>query len=359
MSPRKRNPENAGLPTGWRWKGARLYYMVPKGYEADWDGKTEFPLGGSIAGAYKIWAERLAVQEQGALVSFTHLCDRYLEQHVGTLAPKTQESYRMDVGRIRAVFGSTHIADMSQQLAREFHNAVKLEKGISSARSTLTVLKAMMSKAAEWGAVPSNPMLGMRFESSGKRKRYLEDWEIKAMLSVPTNFRGAEVLIPYIKIKLLTGLRRGDLLRLKLSDLKEDGIHVQPHKTLNTTAKRMHFTWNDQLRTAVEQAQRVSPRRIGDSTLFVTRKGTPYIGEDGRANGFDSIWRRFVDKAVETTTITERFQEKDLRAKVGSDAESIGAAQEILGHSSPAVTERHYRRAATVIQTPTLDSLKP
>ncbi len=40
----------------------------------------------------------------------------------------------------------------------------------------------------------------------------------------------------------------------------------------------------------------------------------------------------------------ERFTEHDLRAKVGSDAESLARAQELLAHADAKMTEKFYRR---------------
>lgn len=61
----------------------------------------------------------------------------------------------------------------------------------------------------------------------------------------------------YMRTKLLTGLRRGDLLRLTMSDLKDDGIHVTPGKTENTTGKRLIYEWTDELREAITLAKSV------------------------------------------------------------------------------------------------------
>jgi integrase len=38
----------------------------------------------------------------------------------------------------------------------------------------------------------------------------------------------------YIKLKMLTGMARSDLLRLTVSNLREDGIRIQRHKTKDT-----------------------------------------------------------------------------------------------------------------------------
>ena len=71
--------------------------------------------------------------------------------------------------------------------------------------------------------------------------------------------------------------------------------------------------------------------------------------EDGTASGFDSIWRRFINKALTKTKLKERFNEHDLRAKVASDIESEHARQ-LLGHSNIGITERIYRRKADKVK---------
>jgi hypothetical protein len=43
----------------------------------------------------------------------------------------------------------------------------------------------------------------------------------------------------FMRIKLLTDLRRCDLLRMTTTDLREDGIHVTPNKTKDTTGKKI------------------------------------------------------------------------------------------------------------------------
>ena len=53
---------------------------------------------------------------------------------------------------------------------------------------------------------------------------------------------------------------------------------------------------------------------------------------------------------MEKTKITERFQERDLRAKVASDSDSLIEASERLGHADTAITQRGYRRKPIRIQ---------
>jgi integrase len=177
------------------------------------------------------------------------------------------------------------------------------------------------------------------------RTRYVEDWEIAEALSLePRRRKGSlHAVRAYIKIKLLTGLRRGDLLRLRTSDLRDDGIHVEPHKTAKTTGKRIVIEWTPTLRQAIDEAKAARPVDIGPY-LFCTKRGDPYVSEDGRANGWDSMWGRFMDRVLTETKIKDRFTEHDLRAKCASDAETLEHAQQLLAHADSATTRRVYRR---------------
>ena len=85
-------------------------------------------------------------------------------------------------------------------------------------------------------------------------------------------------------------------------------------------------------------------------SLFCTRTGQPYVKQDGTANGFDSIWQRFMAKVLAETTVTDRFTEHDLRAKCASDAESLEHAQQLLAHAEATTTKRIYRRRGEVVR---------
>lgn len=56
------------------------------------------------------------------------------------------------------------------------------------------------------------------------------------------------------------------------------------------------------------------------------------------------MWQRFVDRVLHETNVKERFTEHDLRAKVGSDAESLEKARALLQHADARTTQRIYRR---------------
>ena len=139
-------------------------------------------------------------------------------------------------------------------------------------------------------------------------------------------------------------MRRGDLLRLTLSDLKKDGIHVTPHKTLNTTGKRLIIGWSEEVQAAVAMAKAARPVKLS-SIIFCDRLGKCYFDEEtGRAGGWDSMWRGFSARVLQETKVEQKFTEHDLRAKCASDASTLEHARALLAHVDSRLADRVYRR---------------
>lgn len=153
-----------------------------------------------------------------------------------------------------------------------------------------------------------------------------------------------------IRLKLLTGLRQGDMLRIRMEDLREEGIYVTPTKTESTTGKSLIIEWSDALREAVESAKHVRPVDISPY-LFCTRKGGSYANDEtGEASGWKSIWQRFMARILEETEVTERFTEHDLRAKAASDADTLEHAKQLLAHADSKITAKTYRRKDEIVK---------
>lgn len=103
------------------------------------------------------------------------------------------------------------------------------------------------------------------------------------------------------------------------------------------------------MQVAVDMAKAARPVDIGP-WLFCNRSGDCYLNDDNEANGFQSIWGRFMIRVLAETGLKARFSERDIRAKVASDADSLQRAQEILGHADPALTKRVYVRKPQLVR---------
>lgn len=123
-----------------------------------------------------------------------------------------------------------------------------------------------------------------------------------------------------------------------------------PHKTAKTTGKRSIIEWSDALRKAIEDAKAARPIDISPY-LFCNRSGECYVDETtGEARGWRSMWQRFMKRVMTETEVKERFTEHDLRAKVGSDAESLERARQLLAHADSRTTQKVYRRKPEIVK---------
>ena len=338
--PPKRNKENQGLPARWKLQHGAYYYRVPPGLEAMWDGKQMFRLGKSLPDAYKTWADRIGRQDRARTVG--QLLDRYLLEVVPTKAKTTQAGNQIFIAALRRAFGNAPLEAIKPKHVYQYVDARSKK---TSAHREIEVLSHAYTKAVQWGYIDKHPFKGeVRLEGEAPRTRYVEDWELVEALALKPKHKAPSVSIiqAYLRIKLLTGLRRGDLLRLTMGDLQDDGIHVTPRKTEKSSGKRIIIDWSSELRAAVDAAKAVRPAL--SPYLFCTRKGECHVKADGTANGWDSAWQRFMDRLLADTKIEERFTEHDIRAKCASDAETLEHARALLAHADSRTTDRHYRR---------------
>lgn len=337
--PKPRRPENQGLPRRWDHTHGAYYYRVEPGLESQWDGKKRFRLGSTLSEAHTAFGKRVGVT--GAVHNVGGLLDRYTLEVVPTKAPKTAYDNRHAIRRLRAVFGEMGLTELQPH---HVYRYADLRGKRTAAKREVEVLRHAFTKAVEWGIINRNPFSGnnLRLPGARPRDRYVEDWEIVECLHLPAVRRRGSVRATqsYIALKLLTGLRRGDMLRLRMADCRDDGIHVTTHKT----GKRVVYEWNPERRAAVEAAKLSRPVDISPF-LFCNVRGEGYLNEaTGTASGFNSMWQNFMGRVLKETKVTERFTEHDLRAKCASDAESLEKARALLAHVDTKMTLRVYRR---------------
>jgi integrase len=333
MSPKPRKKEHRGLPSRWRHKHGSYYFRVPPGLEDQWDGKKEFRLGSSLPEAYRTWAGR--IEEPDKIRLMKQLFDRYELEVLPAKAPKTQESNRLSLRRLRAVFGEMLVTNVKPRHANSYVDKVTKKHGAHSANRDYEVLSHTLSKGVQWGAIDSHPTWKLIVKNElTPRDRYLTDDELLTALEV-----AGPILKAYITLKYITGLRRGDLLRLRMGNITEDGLYI---KKLGKTGVGLVIEWTEELRAAIRDAIAVRPKKEPTDLIFCTRRGGCYVTPDGRADSFDSLWGRFMDKLQKQHPDLSRFQEKDIRKKTANDLE-LEEASKLLAHTSEETTQKHYR----------------
>lgn len=289
------------------------------------DGKWN-PMGRDLGEALRQWAEiegeHLA---KGRTVS--DAVAYYLVSKPG-LAPRTVEGYRISETRLCKAFGTMLLDELRpEHVTRHLRTA---EHKIAANRD-----KALLSAAYRWvnaegwlkvvgynpAAVPRNP--------EKARRRYVTDKELAALLDKATPKLACMIELAYI-----TGMRKGDLLRLRLADAQDDGLHVAQGKT----GHRQVFTWTADLRRLVDHAKGLR-RKVGSLWLFPAERDA---GQAMTALALRTAWERARGRAG-----LADVRWHDLRRKAGSDAPD---AVTLLGHADPRTTRKHYQAAPVPVR---------
>lgn len=260
-------------------------------------------------------------------------------------SPKVAADNLRSIVWLRKVFGEVALTEIRPQ---HIYQYAERRGKRTAAKREIEILSHAFTKSVEWGYLPRHPFKGeVRIKGNQPRDRYVEDWEVIEALALPARRKRGSVRMvqAYIRLKLLTGMDRSNLLRLEPArHFRDDGIHVQRHKTAESTGKRTIYEWTPERRAAVADALAARPVDLGQF-LFCTAQGKGYMNEEkGTASGFNSLWQNFIERVLAETKVQERFQERDLRAKCATDADSLERARALLAHATTATTLRIYRR---------------
>lgn len=291
------------------------------------DGKVKWiRLSDNYADALRLWAEREgAAEKQGSTV--THMIDRYVLEILPDLAVKTQEERNRQSKRLNEVFGKMVLADVAPH-----HIAAFLDQRESkvAANREITFLSSMFAYAMRWGWSRTNPCTGVRRNAEKKRTRYITDEELALLME-----KASDQLACVIELAYLTAARKSDLLKIRLSDLREDGLYILPSKTQDSTGQAMVFTYTQRLRNVLQRAKKLR-RRATSMYLFATRDGTPHS-----VSGINSAWRRLKQKCE-----LDDLHFHDIRAKALTDAKRKAGsdyAQALGNHASVETTEAYIK----------------
>lgn len=359
--PKKRRAENRGLPERWRMKGKAYYYRVPKGMEPLWDDKTEFKLGNSLAEAHKNFAGR--IEFVGSIKTVNDLIARYEYEVLPNKSTSSQYLLSLQIKNLRKVFGGMdkcsiephHIYKYLDIRSKKTIDENGKEKGgVSIANREVRVFTEIYDYAIKWGELRNHPFKGLVKPLKEKpRTRYISNQELAWFLSLEQiNIQDtSQVINAYVEFKLISGLRQQDILSGKVTDAKEDGIHVTPRKTSTSSGKSIIIEWSPALRKAYEKLLKSRPVHISPYWVCTRRGQSYYNPESAHAgSGWRSIWRRHMKRALEETPLQEHFTEHDIRAKTASDMDEVRDAQKLLGHTSEKTTNRVYRRKPEVVK---------
>ncbi len=292
------------------------YYFVSK------DGKWH-RLGTDYAKALTKYGD---LNSSGAGFSLGAIMDRYMREIAPTKAPRTYKNYEREMRLLKAGFGHMLPDDLTPP---NIYAYLDSRPPVAGNREK-ALLSTVFSYAVRWGLATDNPCRLVKRNTETPRDRYVEDWEYRAVYAL-----ASPMMQIAMEVARMTGLRQGDILKIKLTDVKDGGLHSHTGKT----KKRMIYEMTPELAAVVDRSQSIPILGVQPlhPYLIRTERGSGYT-----AYGFRTIWQKLMRRALSAEVIKERFTFHDLRAKAADGAEN---ASELLGHDDPRTTNRVYRRA--------------
>lgn len=318
-----------------------VYYFWPKGQPKRWfRDANDVPL--SLAAA---------LAEYGALVdrpvtvrSIENLiADFEQSQAFLGLSERTRVDRRRHHAEIRSVFGHYDVAEMQAADILEWKRA-RAPKAPRQWNQAFSALKVLLAYAADpLGLITSNPAREVKRMPEQRRTRAPSLAELEAFCAL-----GSEQVRLYVALKLLTGLRMSDILRLTRPMILDDCLRTPVGKDGGRHARFLFRDPESGESTGLSEllgSIGALRRPVGSMALFCNRKGQPYTKD-----GWESIWQYQMRKFVEAGG--ERFHEHDIRARAGMLAERQAgreAARQLLGHAEQRTTAIYTERDDRVV----------
>jgi integrase len=277
------------------------------------------------------------IEAERAAPTIAELCDRFEAEHVIRKRVSTADDYRRMLRiHIRPHFGRhMKVADVTFADIDRLHRAVTKNGGPYRANRVVAVLSKMFALAVRWAMRDDNPCKGIERNIEYGRRRYLSTDELVRLTSALTehpNRQAADV----IRLLLLTGARRGEVLAMRWADV--DLIEGTWSKPASSTKQREAHEVPlsapvRQLLSEIREQQTAKRHAVGEY-VFPGNGGTGHVVEVKRA------WRQLCKAAG-----ISGLRIHDLRHSFASELVSSGASLPLigalLGHSNPSTTARY------------------
>jgi len=242
--------------------------------------------------------------------------------------PTTRKQYELAAKVLRQAFAEFRVEQVTAADVAEFRADWASKPNMGNRH--LSVLRAVFDWALERRLVTSNPCVGIKRHAEKKRTRLLTEAELTAIYA-----QAGERLRVIIDLAVGTGQRINDVLKIRRSDLTEDGIRFAQQKT----GARLVVRWTPRLRDAVRRAAEMQGT-IPTLTLLRNKKG--------KAPDYKTVQLQW-DLACKAAKVADAHLH-DLRAMAATAAKAQGLdAQQLLGHRTQANTARYLRDRSDVL----------
>lgn len=318
------------------------YYFEPIIEKGKRKGKRII-LGYSEPEMYRNYSQ--LIEQPKHVETMRDLIDDYLQSEA---INKGEETYKLEVLTakfLKAFFGDLYPHEVTPQEIYRFMDIRatkqtvdgKIIGGQRAANQGRSMLSYVFNRGIRKGLLKDNPIRHVKPFILKPRDRYPEDWELKTVYDA-----ASPILKCILDFAYLTGQRRGDILHIQESQVTEEGIRITQSKTKGKVNTKLLIEWSDALRECVNKSRSLRGN-IRSMYLFCKDNGQPYT-----IDGFKSMYKRAMLKALSKGKLKEKFNFHDLRAKTYSDDENEQQRIKRAGHVDASMGRVYDRKVKKV-----------
>ena len=313
-------------------------YLRGKSYYIDFyeDGKRYTERVGQVSKS--VAEEKLSIRRSEVIrgewkpkkiqISFDKFKEEYLELTRGDKKPKSSLRDECSLKHLSKTFDGRMLSEINPLLIEKYKKTRK-EEGAEPAtvNRELGCLRHMFNMAIKWKKAQINPVREVKFLKEPKEKeRILTEEEEARLLETVRASPKEKHLEPIIIAALNTGIRKGEILNLKWSNVDFKTGHILVEETKNGEIRRVPM--NKKLTETLEGAKKLSK-----SEYVFSDNGKPY-------RDVKTGWWSALKKAK-----IEGFRFHDLRhtfgSRLGMAGVDIRTIQELMGHKDIKMTMRY------------------
>lgn len=274
-------------------------------------------------------------------IKFVDFAEQYLELYCKhNHKPGSTKKDINAAGILKRYFADKYLDEITtfqvERFKAEFIKTVKP----ATVNRRLAFLKAMLNRAIEWGKIKENPASKVKmFRENNQRMRFLEREEINKLLDNADGY-----VKNIIIVAINTGIRRGEILKLKWRDIDLNNSMIYLNDTKNSESRQVPI--NNAVRTALIKTEK--------------HKDSPYIFCKPTGQPRFDIRKSFLQAQKKSGIMNFRFH--DLRHTFASQLVMSGidlnTVRELLGHKSIQMTLRyshlspmHKKRAVDILDS--------
>jgi integrase len=289
------------------------------------------------------------LEEQREAPTVSDLIERFEQEHLSRKRESTRTDYgRMIKNHIAPHFGKhTKVADVSFADIERLHTKISARGHRYRANAVVRVASKMFNLAIRWGMRDDNPCKGVEKNTEYQRRRYLKPEELERLvkaLAAHPNQQAANA----IRLLLLTGARRGEVLAARWADIDlGSGLWSKPPSSVKQDE-------NHEVPLSAPARQLLS--EIREALLAKHRQLPEYVfpggGDAEHVVNIKRSWRSIL-KVAGITGLRLHDLRHSYASELVSGGSTLALVGALLGHASVETTKRYshlYRdplRAAT------------